>query len=517
MNAMLGNRLRLELRPGREVMCRVAHGVRNHLGIEILDRDFSSFERQLATAAQRLGFKDRSTYESWLRDSSDDKQALTELAKHITIGETYFFRQPEHFEFLKTEVFRRFAQSPSANVRPMRIWSAGCATGEEAYSISVLAARSLHSIPHACIDILATDVNQDRLDWAIKGQYTRWSFRNTPDWFERECFSRCGDGRYAIHDRYREPITFRQANLADGVAGTGPFDVIFCRNVLLYFSNEQALNVLEGLYSVLNDGGWLFLGASDFKALRQSSFAQCVLRSGPAIIHKTDTSAPAEQTFRNYALVADPAIKLNHSPERPVSSFISRSDSPNIISAPQNDEQYAMLAERLLERCQTANKAGRSEDIIDMRPEIDPILSESRDPKVLAGIAAELGQAYANYRRFSEALPYCERAVSLDKTNPRYPYLAALVLAEAGELEDAKSYLRRVLYLDPAFVMALVAWGSLHFLQSNHQEMRKCYARAREILEGLEPEAEVPDAGGLTASSLLRAIDANIALGHAVS
>ena len=204
-----------------------------------------------------------------------DPRVEADLVVAVTVGETYFFRQREHFDLL--------AQLPSLRRPQLTVWSAGCSSGEEAYSLAATL-RSLTSLEAPQLTVWGTDVNAASLAVARSAQYGRWSWRDTSSAAARPHEARVLDPlnracvQFARHNLLETPIF-------DG--GEGPrFDLVFCRNVLVYFSPPAAARALAAILEALRPGGWLVLGNTDLPGAppglrRIGPAALCVYEKAP--------------------------------------------------------------------------------------------------------------------------------------------------------------------------------------------------------------------------------------------
>jgi chemotaxis protein methyltransferase CheR len=184
------------------------------------------------------------------------------LLQRLLTQETSFFRYPAVFEALEKKVLpdlhmKKFWESP----RSLRVWSAGCATGEEAYSIAMTVADAIEFADAWNIHILATDVSRQALDHAERGVYEPRDLDTVTPRQREQYFSRMGD-RYLVRPRIRNLVTFAPMNLAQ-VVYMGKFDCIFCMNVLIYFSEERQAQLIQRFYEYLEPGGYLFLGHAE--------------------------------------------------------------------------------------------------------------------------------------------------------------------------------------------------------------------------------------------------------------
>ncbi len=203
-------------------------------------------EAALSRAAQKLGFDNVSECANWLLSASQGTQSISMLAEHLTVGETYFFRDAKLFGVLEKKVLPEFAFTG----RTVRIWSAGCCTGEEAYSLAILTDRMGISS-----EILASDINGGFLEKAKMGHYGEWSFRDCPAWVREGYFEKRNNG-YRIDARIAQKVNFFRHNLAADPFPAG-MDIVFCRNVMMYFGEKMVRRLAENLKLAVVEGGIL--------------------------------------------------------------------------------------------------------------------------------------------------------------------------------------------------------------------------------------------------------------------
>jgi len=234
----------------------------DHAGISLNDskRDlvYSRLSRRLR--ALRIG-----SFGAYLRllDSAQGESELVHFINALTTNLTAFFREPHHFDYLAEEALPE-ALRRHEHDRRVRFWSAGCSTGEEPYSMAMIVRENLP--PRQCWDlkILATDLDSNVVAKAAGGQYTAErisgiSRARAHKWFHRVQ----GADRVQVDPALRELITFKQLNLMHDWPMRGPFDLIFCRNVVIYFDKPTQRRLFERYADILVDGGYLFLGHSE--------------------------------------------------------------------------------------------------------------------------------------------------------------------------------------------------------------------------------------------------------------
>jgi chemotaxis protein methyltransferase CheR len=215
------------------------------------------------------------------------------IVAHLTVGETYFFRNAPQFEALRQHILPELIQRRQAT-RHLRIWSAGCATGEEPYSIAMTLTDLLPVDELWQASILATDINPLFLARARDGLYSNWSFRETPD-AVRERFFTPEQNRWRLHPAIRQMVTFARLNLAEPcfpaiLNGTYAQDIILCRNVTIYFDEATTRQLIERFHGALLPGGWLIVGHAEPQA---SAFPQLELHNFPqTVVYRKRLDAP---------------------------------------------------------------------------------------------------------------------------------------------------------------------------------------------------------------------------------
>lgn len=391
-------------------------------------------------------------------------ELLETLASQLTIGETYFFREPAAFAALRNTILPELIRMRRDNGRHLRFWSAGCASGEEAYSLAIEIARALPDLEQWNVSVLATDINPHFLAKARRGIYDEWSFRDAASVLKAECFSRNAGGKYVIAPRIKKLVSFARLNLVDdthpaAATDTEAMDVIFCRNVLMYFRPDRAQVVLEKLGRCLVEGGWLVLGSVETPL---ATLPELVPQRLPDAILFRKVEPPRLREL------SSPAIAPAFIPNYP----------PNIVPARVRPRPAATAA----------TKAAPA-------PTPAPAPTDAPAMARLARIAADQGSLDA-------ALDWAQRALSADAFNPAWNYLRATILLERGDTDAAAAALQRTLYLDPGCVMAHVALAGLAARQGKQAQVRRHFNHALDLLANYPPERILPESDGISAGQL---------------
>ena len=233
--------------------------VKIHTGISLSESKRELVYSRLVRRLRRLGMSSFGDYIELLRTA--EAAELEEFANAITTNLTAFFRENHHFEFLASTALPAL-EKRNAGKRRLRIWSAGCSTGEEPYSIAMVLREELHRFPGWDVKILATDIDSQVLAHAQRGIYASDRVERVPAKHAR-WFSPQGDGNYSIKPEVQSLISFRQLNLMQPWPMSGKFDVIFCRNVVIYFDKPTQVELFGRMASLQSAGDYLFVGHSE--------------------------------------------------------------------------------------------------------------------------------------------------------------------------------------------------------------------------------------------------------------
>lgn len=232
-----------------------------HFGLNYDDSKVSLLKNRLLPRVTALSLASFDEYYHFLRFNPARREEWRRMVSHLTNNETYFFREQKQLDIFTDKLLPMFAERRAG---PLRILCAGCSSGEEPYSLSILAQEKLGLMPRVKLEITAMDIDEKVLEKARLGQYAKNSFRGTDPLMIHRYFQNQGEEKQ-VRESVRKPVTFQWANLVDQSTYNkiGRFDIIFCRNVLIYFSDDTIRRVIEGLSHHLADDGYLFLGHSE--------------------------------------------------------------------------------------------------------------------------------------------------------------------------------------------------------------------------------------------------------------
>jgi len=245
----------------------IAKLVRKHAGIVVGPSKRSMVYARLARRLRELGLESFSEYCDLLKDD-DGRQEFGAFINAMTTNLTRFFREDHHFDFLAKQVLTPMRGDPD---KRLRIWSAGCSSGEEPYSIAMTVREAIPDVARWNARILATDLDTSMLEKGASGRYRLDAGDDIPERLRARYFT-CKGSEWIADDQLRNLITFKQLNLLSAWPMKGPFDVIFCRNVMIYFDNPTKIALVRRFAELLKPQGWLIVGHSETLLDQASQF-----------------------------------------------------------------------------------------------------------------------------------------------------------------------------------------------------------------------------------------------------
>jgi len=478
-------------------LAQVSELVSALMGLHFPEGRYRDLERGIESASIDFGFDNNiDEFIKWLTSSALTKSHIETLASHLTVGETFFFREKRSFEVLEREVLPGLIQSKHGGEKRLRIWSAGCSTGEEPYSIAILLNRMIADLKDWNITILATDINARVLKKAAEGVYTEWSFRDTPQWIKEGYFRKTKEGVYEILPNIRKMVIFEYLNLAEDVYpsllnNTNALDLIFCRNVLMYFSTDKAKKSFNGFYNSLVDGGWLLVGPTD--AMKPLSPKFVTVNFDNITLYRKDTTKT--QTIEDLRQAITPSyVPPRAEPYQPLPLAPAPETIPAYPQKPGVEKTEAGLEPYM--EAKEMFELGRYFDATEKLTML-PVNGKG-DPKIISLLA----RAYANQGRLDDAINWCKKAISIDAVNAGHYYLLATILQEQGQTEEAVKSLKKALYIDHNFVLAYFVLGNIMQRQGEMKLSRKYLKNALDLLSRYRPEEVLPESDGITAERL---------------
>ncbi len=229
-------------------------------GIQLQDNKRDMVYARLVRRLRALGLSSFAEYCEFLRDKSGEDE-IGQLVNAITTNLTGFFREVHHFEHLKNEVLQPLIKN--SGQRKLRMWSAACSSGMEPYSMAMTLKEAIPDVANWDAKILATDIDSNMLNVGKEGEYSQDVLQKTPSVYHRFFSNASKPGTVRVEESVKKLIAFRQLNLLESWPMKGQFDVVFCRNVVIYFDKPTKEVLFERIANILKPDGWLYIGHSE--------------------------------------------------------------------------------------------------------------------------------------------------------------------------------------------------------------------------------------------------------------
>lgn len=486
-------------------LSRLSAFIAARLGLRIPKARWPELEHAINAAARELEIKDGQSCIEWLLSSSPDRKQAEILAAHLTVGETYFFRDKRLFMVLKKSILPELIRLRRKKGKRLRIWSAGCSTGEEPYSIAILLTQLLPDIDDWNITITATDINTQFLQKAMAGVYGQWSFRDVQPGIKEKYF-RKKDDCFVLLPRIREMVTFSFLNMMDGIYPSlvnhaNALDIIFCRNVLMYLIPELGNRIVRHFYRTLVNGGLLIVSAGESFSPFFSRFT--AIRAPGALLYRKES--PPRASFPG---PPDKSRLVFKAAFTPVAAQVLEpkigQNTPLLTSpvVPLQPPAAGPVSRDLYQEASALFQKGRYAEAVQ---EIGRLLyqkpADARGPALLARI-------YADQGRLGQALEWCDKAIAEEGLQAGYHYLRATILRELGRKEEAVVSLRRTLYLDSSFIPAHVTLGNISHREGRRKEAMKHFKNALSLLKSKHPEELPSELEGINVERLTEIVQA---------
>jgi chemotaxis protein methyltransferase CheR len=431
-------------------------------------------------------------YVRHIENDSLSRRDLRRLISSLTVGETYFFRNDAQFEVLRRDIIPRLVSRRSRTTRTLRLWSAGCASGEEAYSLAILLQETVPRIDDWSIFILATDISEDALRQAERGEYREWSFRDVDPHLRERYFSRTEEG-WKIHPGIRNMVTFRYLNLIDDTyplssTGTNFMDVILCRNVMIYFRPEIALTVTRRFSRCLGAGGCLVVGHSENADTIHPDFRLVMYPKASVYIREEKTSEwdrGLRLRFRGSGALPGNVLPV-HAPQ-PAEARPHVADPERF----EIKEETALFEEGadLYNTGQTGSALDRFRRVLELNP------NNHRACYMVALVEA-------NRNHLRKAGEFCRRAIAACPLSLEAHYLMAVIAREEGDRPRELEYLRKVIYINGDFILGHYQLGVYYLGEGNHVLARKSLKNALKILDKWKENDYIEGTEGMTVGRL---------------
>jgi chemotaxis protein methyltransferase CheR len=471
-------------------------------GLSLDEGKYQKAAAFVSTRMGRIGAHSLAAYRKYL-ESSRGAGELTRFMTAFAVGETAFFRNANHWRAFRQQVLPGIIKAKAGAQRGLRFWSAGCSSGEEAYTLAICLWQALERPPPGAIKIVATDINAEALAKGRQGLYSAYSFRGVEMDTLRDHFEKV-KGRYRIKERFRQMVEFGELNLVSEDRypdALGTFDAVFCRNVLMYFRPETAQETIKKIVACLHEEGFLFLGHAEGSLAPRDILAPTACcdtfiyrkRGAAELSQGADSDAPSSSPSPLPGTISQEAQRPYPYPHPQAS--LRTPHLARILKTPAasgGDEQVQM-------RCDADADAGSD---ADAGAAADPYgeafghyLHEDFDGALRSllkagGEAPErlrelvlMGLIFFNRCDLRRAETYRQKARQLAPTSPEVYALEALIKAVQGDDEGAMKANRNAIFLDGGFFAPKFALAQLHEKRGDAAAAKRCFANARKALD----------------------------------
>ncbi len=471
---------------------KISDLISSKLGIYFPDGRQKDLEKGLLSAANDFNFDSLDEFIKYLIETQLSKENLQLLSKHLTIGETYFFREKVTFDLLRNILLPDIIRKRLGDTKKIKIWSAGCSSGEEPFSIAIILNEIIDCISNWDITVLGTDINMEMLKKAQTGKYSEWSFREIQPRIKDKYFRITADNKYELDSNIKKIVEFNYLNLVDEnypslLNKTNAVDILLCRNVLMYFDQKDRDKVISRLYNSIADGGWLILGLTEVGYLTDKRFKQIVLKD--AIIFQK------KEVIRN-KIVARIKIPSETKTEKKIPAYKHKKEFYKDIFlkaiTSYNDGNYVEAIELLKE--------------LLTNPSLNTSIPENEKEEALYFLSMSL----ANSGLLTPALEWCDKGILKNKLNPSLYFLKSNLLQALNRPTEAIESLRKSIFLDSDYTMAHFSIANIYRRVGRSTESNKHFKIVIDILKNYSDEDIVKDSGGLTANRIKEMINSFI-------
>ncbi len=437
--------------------------------------------------AGRLHAREMASYEAYfdfLKNAPESAEEIQVLIDTLTIQETSFFRNQPHFNVFKNYIIPYFLHKRSEGNPFIRIWSAGCSTGQEIYSIAILLREFLPEFHTWNISLLATDISQPALNTARRGVYHRKFFESVPYAYQSKYFRAYGGNEIEISDQIRKMVNIEQHNLAiDSYnrKGMKALDVIFCKNVTIYFNESTTRRIIEGFYQCLSYGSYLFIGHSETLWKISEKFQAVefpdtfVYRKGDADAFKPNTEVGKKRSLSKIDVLGKypdyTPDKSVHNPKK--QSFVKAVNSDKIREDKVPSEKEVFATAMQAAKFKKYNKA--ISIFVQFKPG-SPYFDQAR---------VAHATLLSNQGKYDEAMLKLNEILIDNNLSEEAYYLLGILKNRTQEYEEAVKMFQKALYVNPKNILAVFYLGEVYRETNQNALAKKTYQNVLKILKEL--------------------------------
>jgi chemotaxis protein methyltransferase CheR len=481
-------------------------------GLNFSENRRSELESAVIQSFAASTFSRLEDYLQFLGSEADGGAELERLVNVATVNETHFFRDSGQFDALATQILPELIKRRQS-MRTLRLWSAGCSSGEEPYSLAILLHELLPDVNEWSITILGTDVNTNALDRARRAVFSAWSFREEQSKRLRDKYFIPQGNRWELKPAIKRMVTFSRMNLVtpsypDYETNTNFIDLILCRNVLIYLGEKVAREIINRFFECLQPGGWLVVAPAEGS---QEMFKRYKMRSFPsAILYQRMTQTAILRQEKVRVRSATGGLRMPTGTLRVPTGALR---PPNGRTKPLQRTEPLTTPRPLpppgLSPAEEQNLYEQAQDLIVYgHPEqaLEILMKLTGSKTIRDKVCVLLAQINANRGNWDQSETWCLQAIRQNRLSLDAYYTLSLVLQHKDNLEHAIEAMRKVVYLDHSDVLGHFGLANLFFESAQFPKAIKSLDNALRLLENRPPDELIPRSGGITVTRLRDAI-----------
>ena len=488
--------------------------IANHIGFRIRPQDTRYLSQKVSARIESLNLSNLEEYYNLLHRSAREqcpknsekslgKKEWKILTNAITNGESFFFRDRGQFELLNNTILpeiiakkRQAKQQGKIPYLSLKVWSAGCSTGEEVYSLAMLISELIPDPAQWQIVIIGTDINQDFLKLAREGVYKQWSFRLTNPLLKTKYFIANGKN-WQVKPHIQSMVSFYQDNLID-VNRISHYnyglDLVLCRNVFIYFDANSIAKAVTKIASTLSYGGYFISGHAELQAVKLDNFQ--VISFPESIVYKyladdreiTPLLSPYKIT-QNHNLQ-----ELNQELIEDGQNFLHLSKAQNLKTLSTNTEKHTR-SNTLQSRLDSSEIKLQEIEKLLAKNEYDNVIKEAQRLIQQHQKSKEsyylIARAYADRDNLEQARKNCDRSLEIDSMDVKALLLSAQIAARQHNYRQAKELLKKIIYLKPKSLEAYLDLAEIYSEEKDLKRSQKMYKIAYDILQELPQDVKI--------------------------
>lgn len=506
--------------------------IATNTGLCIREQDKQSLAQKILSRMKSIKIAIPEIYYQLLESNTEyGQREWQELAILLTTSESYFFRDLGQFSLLRhcilpelIEQKKRKINQESSSKPCLRIWSAGCSTGEEPYSLAILIKQLIPDWEtNWDILILGTDINLETLKKAKQGIYSAWSFRLGDAKIQERYFQHSRND-WKLNEEICRMVKFQYGNLIKDSfpnhnINISDMDLIICRNVFVYFDTNSISKVLKKFYNTLKPGGYLLTGHAELQG-QELGGLQTRMFGESAIYQRRDNTDAELKVHKLQVVEGLPVSRLQVAGSNGLQAVEGLQ-----VSKLQVTGSNGLPVDRLkiVGRTHYSSEGSKQSSNLQSPTSFQALLSEAetlfkkkeyalaiKKTKQLAELFPKnfkacylLGNIYANLGQYEKAIYYCNQALAIDSLSADIYYLLAHIAEEQGDIEVAKSYWKKIIYVAPSSVYAYLELSFIYDREGDMSRAGQMRHVAIEMLNKLPKSAIIGPEGELTAGELL--------------